>query len=503
MSLAEKSNGRPVVLLWLRNDLRLHDHEPLHTAVTDGARVVLLYCVDPRHFRTLDGGWPKTGPFRARFLIESLHALREAAREIGGELVVCSGAPEQVVPEVAASSGATHVFWHQEFAPEEHDVQREVARALERQSIQTRTFSGHTLVHQDDIPFALHEVPDTFSQYRNLVEKRGVPRVVIREPLPAPAALDTVPLPAGEIPSLQSLGLSEPAQDVRSLFSFKGGEAAARARLTRWFWNADRLRTYKTTRNGLLDTGDSSRLSPWLALGCLSPRTVYAEVRRYEAERVQNEDTQWLIFELHWRDYFRWVSARWGARLFAPGGLQGLRYPWRSLRDHDARVDFNRWAEGTTGFPLVDAAMRELSCTGYTSNRARQNVASFLTRVLGIDWRIGASWFESLLVDYDVASNWGNWAYVAGVGNDARGFRFFNVHKQALMYDAKGDFARHWLPELEHIPDARIYRPEMLSATERSQFNIALGDDYPAPMVDLFAAADASAERYARSTVTR
>jgi deoxyribodipyrimidine photo-lyase len=177
-----------------------------------------------------------------------------------------------------------------------------------------------------------------------------------------------------------------------------------------------------------------------------------------------------------------------------------LHYPWRSLRDHAARADFNRWAEGTTGFPLVDAAMRELWCTGYTSNRARQNVASFLARVLGIDWRAGAAWFESLLIDYDVASNWGNWAYVAGVGNDARGFRFFNVHKQALMYDATGAFARHWLPELSRIPDARIYRPDALSAKELSQFGVSLGDEYPAPMVDLFAAADASAARYARSS---
>lgn len=500
---SERTSDRPVVLLWLGNDLRLHDHEPLYTAVAEGARVVLLYCVDPRQFRALDVGWPKTGPFRARFLIESLHALRDDAREIGGELVVRSGAPEQIVPEVAVRCGAAQVFWHDEFAPEEQAVQRAVLRALDEHSIHTRTFSGHTLVHQSDLPLAMHDVPDTFSQYRNLVEKRGVPRIPIRDPLPAPTSLDPVPVHAGEIPTLLVLGLADPAHDSRALYTFVGGEAAALRRLTQWIWNDDRLRTYKTTRNGLLDTDDSSKLSPWLSLGCLSPRTVYEEVRRYESQRVRNDDTQWLIFELHWRDYFRWVSARWGARLFAPGGLQGLRFPSRSLRDHDARVDFNRWAEGTTGFPLVDAAMRELSCTGYTSNRARQNVASFLTRVLGIDWRAGAAWFESLLIDYDVASNWGNWAYVAGVGNDARGFRFFNVHKQAAMYDPDGSFARHWLPELSRIPDARIYRPDTLSANELLQFDVAIGDEYPAPMVDLFAAADASAVRYAQSTAMR
>ena len=238
-------------------------------------------------------------------------------------------------------------------------------------------------------------------------------------------------------------------------------------------WDADRLRTYKTTRNGLLLTDDSSKLSPWLAHGCLSPRLVYAEVRRYEQERVRNADTDWLVFELLWRDYFRLVLEKWGGRLFAPGGLNGLPYPWRRLDDSGVRDDFAKWTAGQTGFPLVDAAMRELAATGYTSNRARQNVASFLTRVLGIDWRLGASWFESLLVDYDVSSNWGNWAYVSGVGNDARGFRFFNVLKQAREYDPNGDFARHWLP--------------------------ARAEDHASPMVDLFAAADASARTYERA----
>jgi deoxyribodipyrimidine photo-lyase len=297
--------------------------------------------------------------------------------------------------------------------------------------------------------------------------------VDVRTPLEAPGALAACPLDAGALPTLASLGLTEPMADPRELFRFRGGERAGRERLQQWMWEADRLRTYKTTRNGLLLTDDSSKLSAWLAHGCLSPRLVYAEVRRYERERVRNADTDWLVFELLWRDYFRLVLEKWGGRLFAPGGLNGLPYPWRRLDDEGARADFNQWTTGRTGFPLVDAAMRELAATGYTSNRARQNVASFLTRVLGIDWRLGASWFESLLVDYDVASNWGNWAYVAGVGNDARGFRFFNVLKQAREYDPRGDFATHWL-SAEH-------------------------DAYPPPMVDLFAAADASAITYERA----
>ena len=460
---------RPAIVLWFRNDLRLHDHEALTVALQDEAAVVLVYCVDPRHFAALNLGVPKTGAFRARFLLESLADLRASCQARGGDLVVRKGEPERVLPELAATVGARSVYCHRDAAPEEASVERAVAQALKRIGVAMRTFAGHTLVHADDLPFAVEALPDTFSQYRNRVERR----VDIRVPLPTPQSLSLFAVDAGELHTIGSLGLTEPTSDVRELFRFRGGETAGRDRLQVWMWDADRLRTYKTTRNGLLLTDDSSKLSPWLAHGCLSPRLVYAEVRRYERERVRNADTDWLVFELLWRDYFRLVLERWGARLFAAGGLNGLPYPWRRLGDCGVRDDFDRWTTGQTGFPLVDAAMIELAATGYTSNRARQNVASFLTRVLGIDWRLGAAWFESLLVDYDVASNWGNWAYVSGVGNDARGFRFFNVLKQAREYDPNGDFARHWL-----------------SARD--------GND-PLPMVDLFAAADASALTYERA----
>lgn len=494
-SESSASSARPPAIVWLRNDLRLHDHEPLQAALANHSHVLLLYCVDPRQFSTLAIGVPKTGPFRARFLIESLEALRTSVRSAGGELAVRTGEPETVVADIAREINATHVYFHHEPAPEERRVENALIKQLQAAGVKTRFFFGHTMVHHDDLPYPVAALPDTFSKYRNAVERR----VTVREPLPAPSSFRSPNTAAGDMPTLASLGLTEPARDARTLLHFRGGEQEGLARLHDWMWDADQLKTYKTTRNGLLATNDSSKFSPWLALGCLSPRTVYAEVQRYERTRVRNEDTGWLVFELHWRDYFRWVAAKWGARLYAAGGLQGLRYPWRDLRDHDAHMDFNRWAEGTTGFPLVDAAMRELAATGYTSNRARQNVASFLTRVLGVDWRSGAQWFESLLVDYDVGSNWGNWAYVAGVGNDARGFRFFNVHKQAGNYDADGAFARHWLPELAHIPGGRIYRPDQLSTDEQQRYGVALGDNYPEPMVNLFAAADASSVRYDRA----
>ena len=484
------------ILVWLRNDLRLDDHEPLHRAVTTGAAVVPVFCVDPRQFGALPHGAPKTGAFRAQFLIESLSAMRDACRSCGGELVIRVGTPEAVLPELARGLGATRVLHHEEVASEETTVEADVAAALAEVGATLEGLWGHTLYHPDDLPFALDALPPLFTRFRNLVERD----TKIRQPLSAVTRFTTPSIDSGALPTLHSLGLTDPPVDERALFRPRGGEREAVARLTSFLWEHDRLRTYKDTRNGMLNVDDSSKLSPWLAMGCLSPRRVWTEVQRYERERVRNDSTYWLVFELLWRDYFRFVAAKEGDAIFSVDGLQRLALPWRSLDDRWAREDFERWTSGNTGFPLVDASMRELTLSGFTSNRARQNVASFLTKNLRIDWRAGAEWFESLLVDYDVASNWGNWTYAAGVGNDARGFRFFNLHKQALDYDPTGAFVRHWIPELRSIPNGAIHRPDKLTTAEQNRYDFAVGRDYPLPMVDLYESANANEILYRRAT---
>jgi deoxyribodipyrimidine photo-lyase len=231
----------------------------------------------------------------------------------------------------------------------------------------------------------------------------------------------------------------------------------------------------------MLGADYSSKFSAWLALGCLSPRYIYQEVTKYEKERVKNDSTYWLIFELLWRDFFRFIAVKYGNKIFYISGLQNISLPWQ-----ENWSIFETWCEGQTGYPLIDANMRELKLTGFMSNRGRQNVASFLTKNLGINWQMGAQWFESLLIDYDVCSNWGNWNYTAGVGNDARGFRYFNIPKQSKDYDYQGDYLRHWLPEIAHIKGEKIHEPWKLSSQEQKQLNISLGVTYPRPMVDFF-----------------
>ncbi len=481
-----------VSLVWFRNDLRTHDHEPLLRAAKAGP-LVAVYCLDPRVYARSSLGMSRIAPQRARFLVESVAALRAELRALGGDLIVRRGAPEEILPALAAEIGARALYFHREAGTEE----RAVEDALARTPLALHAFDGASLLHPDDLPFEMHDLPDLFTRFRTWVEKQSVrPRDV----LPAPDRLRTPVFDPGELPTLEEFGFTPPTHDPRATLVFVGGSTAGRARLQHYIWDADRLRTYKETRNGMLGPDDSSRLSPWLALGCLSPREVCAEVQRYERERVRNDSTYWLFFELLWRDYFHFVSAKYGAKLFRVGGLRDLRLPWRRPdRDAAARRDFDAWCEGCTGFPLVDANMRELRATGFMSNRGRQNVASFLTKNLGIDWRFGAAWFEAQLIDYDAASNYGNWCYTAGVGNDTRAYRFFTIYKQSEDYDPHGDYVRHWLPELRGLRGARAHRPDLLTLEECRRDGVA----YPEPLVDLFESARANEAAYRRAAELR
>jgi deoxyribodipyrimidine photo-lyase len=294
----------------------------------------------------------------------------------------------------------------------------------------------------------------------------------------------TPELPPGDIPECSDLGIEPPTDDDRAVLRFEGGESAGKERLRAYVWEGDHLREYKQTRNGLLGTDYSSKFSAWLAAGCLSPRWIHHEVARYEDERISNEDTYWLVFELLWRDFFQFQFLKHGADFFAPDGIRGVEKPWK--RDREA---FDRWAAGETGVPFVDANMRELDRTGYMSNRGRQNVASFLADALEVDWRWGAAYFEARLVDYDVASNWGNWAYQAGVGNDSRD-NHFNVLSQAERYDGDAEYVRTWLPELADLPAAYAHRPWRMDEADQTAHGVHLGVDYPRPMIDVEARYD-------------
>jgi deoxyribodipyrimidine photo-lyase len=464
------------ILLWFRNDLRLHDHIPLSRALQKQAEILPIYCVDPRHFAPTELGFPKTNTFRAQFLLEALADLRQSLQALGSELIIRIGEPERVLPAIASQWGAVAVYSSKEETTEEIEVEELLEKNLWQRKITLETFRQSTLYHADDLPFPTNNLPDIFTQFRKEIEKS----VKVRLGLPTPKRLNPVTaIPSGAIPTLDDLGLSPINTDQRAVLHFKGGETAGLAHLKEYIWEKDLLRQYKDTRNELLGADYSSKFSAWLALGCISPRRIYEEVLRYEEKVIKNESTYWLIFELLWRDYFRLIAKKYAYKIFRPSGIR----PNQAPRLKNNLKCFEKWINAQTGVPFIDANMRELKLTGFMSNRGRQNVASFLVKDLKVNWVWGAMYFESQLIDYDVCSNWGNWNYVAGVGNDPRENRYFNILTQAKRYDAKGTYVKYWLPELANLPISAVHHPSLLSKIESESYGVQLGVNYPNPLV--------------------
>lgn len=426
-------------LVWFRNDLRVDDHPALAAAAAACEEVVAVYVWEERCEAAGAGGVPRMGPRRQRFLVEAVGELREALAARGGVLLEGTGRAEEVVPGVAAACGCDAVYAHHEHTWEEAEVERAVEAA-----VPCRWFEGRTLVHPDDLPFAIEHLPAVFTTFRKRVEAGAV----FRQPVAAPERCVAPPDAAERAAAWTHAPRRRPEveDDPRGVLAFRGGWEAGEERLEHYTHGSRALAHYKQTRNGLLGPDFSSKLSPWLATGALGPRRVLAEVRRFEAAHGATEDTYWLVFELLWRDFFRFVAMQHGRKLFAAGGLgRSAGDVSRGGRDGRAQRAFAAWCEGRTGEAFVDANMRELAATGYMSNRGRQNVASYLVHDLGVDWRLGAAHFEHHLLDYDAASNAGNWLYIAGLGNDPRPNRRFNLDRQTQMYDPEGTYIHHWL----------------------------------------------------------
>lgn len=464
-------------IVWFRNDLRLHDHVPLTRGIQHSSKVIPVYVLDPRKWRSLSVGFKKTGPFQTRFLLESLQNLKQNLQKRGSDLVILKGHPEEELLAFAKAHNASAIYASKEVTWEETQIESKLETGLFANRINLELLWHSTLFHIDDIPWPIQNVPDVFTKFRKENEKT----TEIRKVLPSPDTISSPNLDTIDVPKLSDFGFDaiEATQDARLAIELAGGEDAAWDRLNDYFWKQNLLHQYKNTRNGLIGADYSSKFSLWLAHGCISPRAIYEEVKRYEEEEKKNVSTYWLVFELTWRDYFRFVCKKYGNKVFQ---LQGIKDEPPQLNQD--LVLFEKWRRGATGIPFIDANMKELLLTGFISNRGRQNVASFLIKDLQVDWRWGASWFESQLIDYDVCTNWGNWMYVAGVGNDPRD-RYFNVISQALKYDSGGAYVRLWLPELDEIPGNKIHFPSELHPKERRSYGVELGSIYPEPLVNV------------------
>lgn len=423
-------------IVWFKTDLRLSDNETIIKAIEQNDQVIPVYCFDEKQFVTTSSGLKKTGDFRVRFLRESVQNLKENLQKIGSDLLIIHGRPEVEIPKLAKAYSASSVYAKKEVAIEEKATDLLVEQALWKEKCELKTYSTSTLYNASDLPFSIRDIPDMFTSFRKKTEKEAV----IRSSFEAPLLIKSPTLPHSELPSLEQLNASEVVLDQRAVLLFKGGESAAIERLSHYFEGTHAVAQYKTTRNGLLGADYSSKFSAWLALGCISPRFIYQQLKQYEQTFQANESTYWLYFELLWRDYFRFMFKKHKAAFFKKNGFQN-----KSIETVSDSERLEKWINGQTGQDFVDANMLELKLTGFMSNRGRQNVASYFCNELQLDWRLGASYFEQQLIDYDVCSNWGNWAYLAGVGNDPRGSRAFNCEKQANDYDKNGAYRKMWL----------------------------------------------------------
>lgn len=469
-------------LYWLRDDLRLDDMPVLQEALAqrpqtlDFVFVWGVPLVGPTYWR----GLPRLSPWRQIFYVEALSDLATRIEALGSKLHILEGDPQKVLPAWAAMQKITKVFASRSLIWEEKQIEQAVTLALQKEGIPLILGENGGLFQERELPFPVEMLPSTFTAFRQKIERATWTSAPIPEPksLP-PSGIEGVSFK--EV--LQKYQLPKKAYYTHPLpwqYLFVGGETEGKRRLKTYL--TDHLMHYKATRNELAGEFYSSRLSPYLAAGCVSVRRVYSLVRDIERHQGASPSTQHFVWELLWREYFRWLGYKYQGRIFFERGLRDKKLPWR--RDESV---FAAWVEGRTGYPIIDASMQELRQTGWLSNRARQYVASFLLKNLGIDWRWGAEYFEAQLIDYDPASNYGNWLYQAGIGNDPRGFRYFHPLRQTEQFDPQANYIRYWLPMLRALPSPQAAMP---TPTARQKVG------YPEPIVDFQQSIEKAKEIY-------
>ncbi|KAH8597773.1 DNA photolyase, FAD-binding/Cryptochrome [Bisporella sp. PMI_857] len=523
----------------MRRDLRVFDNPVFHALSKNGhgfTHLLPLYVFSAKQIevsgfiqgnekspfplaKSETAGFWRCGPHRAKFLAESVWDLKEGLKKLGSDLIIQAGFLGDVITSMLKETNNIGAVWMTgEEGVEEKDEEESVKQACDNHQVEFKLWVDEKYLIDDRDLVKLkdpQDLPDVFTSYRKLMEPLceatrdvlpdidslpDLPQTVTPQsaPLIIPNSLDGISkallAPLSGAPLMQDPP-AFPSEAV-TVHPFIGGETNAHVRLDH-LMASGAMTNYKDTRNALLGKDFSSKLSAYLAIGCITARQINASLKAFEDGNNdawkgthgygegENEGTKAMRFELLWRDYMRLCTRKFGRRLFRLSGFKQRKdasEKWSSpnnLRDGKTAEDINttiqRFLNGTTGMGLIDASQRELFHTGYTSNRARQNVASFLAKHLYIDWRIGAEWYESMLVDYDLSSNWGNWQYVAGVGNDPRNeARVFNAVKQSYDYDPKGLYITTWMPELRKLENPKeIFQSWTIPVEEREAKGVA------------------------------
>jgi deoxyribodipyrimidine photo-lyase len=463
-------------LLWLRRDLRVRDH-PALVAAAGAEELLPVFCFDDR----LLHGRHASGP-RTQFLLDALADLNRSLRGLGSRLFVRRGLPERVLLSLAREVGAERVHFSCDVGPFARERDRRVAESLGDAGIEVRGHPG-VFVADDLGPLATgagapYTVFTPFYRKWSAANRRPLEAAPRRLP-PPPAGIDP-----GELPTIHELGLRQEVSHPT-----RGGEGPAREQLAAFL--AEGVTGYASSRD-MVGRAGTSRFSQYLHLGCLSAREI-------EHSLGQSRGDEALRRQLCWRDFYAHVLLHFPANAHSE---HQARYRG-TLSYSDARRRFEAWCEGRTGFPFVDAGMRQLWEEGWMHNRARLVVGSFLTKDLGIDWRWGERWFMRLLVDGDEANNNGNWQWIASVGVDPQPpyRRAYNPARQQARFDPDGTYVRRYVPELREVPLERLTEPWEMTVEEQRRAGCSIGRDYPAPIVDHRAAREQALARYAAAAV--
>ena len=416
------------ILVWFRNDLRLHDNEMLVEAIAKSDCILPVYFFDPRYFGLTRFETAKSGLNRARFQMESIAALRKAFQNLGGDILLIHGKPEDHILALAEQFEISEVYHHREVGPEETTVSVHVEDALWKQKINLRHFIGHTLYNKEDLPFPIKDIPDVFAQFKKKTERDAIVKSCFETPQSISfVANDTW----GDLPGLKDLGFEAAGCNDQHKYA-SGGEAAGLEHLENLLKPGADIYQKGTTKQAADKPGFSSKLSAWLALGCLSPRKVYWQFKQAENMYGGNTSFNQVLLGLLWRDYFRFMFKKHGIKFFSEPGFEEL---FLAPVEADSQA-IKDWKSGKTGHILVDGYMQELNHSGFIPHAGRLVVATFLVHVMKVHWTKGAAYFEEKLTDYSPASNWGNWANVAGAGLTAGTKGAYDLEKQFKILDA-------------------------------------------------------------------
>ena len=420
-------------LVWFRNNMRVEDNSSLTKAINNSENVIGFINIDPKNFLSTKYGFKKTEKYRVKFLLETISDLKRQLDKLNISLIITHKDFGQSINEIINQFEVTSIYTQTEWTRDELKEE-----SLIPEEINLIKDFDQFLFSPNDVRSLYDNIPRGFSNFRKKCEKY----LSVNDILSIPKSLNSdnkisIDYP---IPSLSDLGFKDFEVHKDSVFRFKGGETNAKNRIRNYFFETRNVSTYKLTRNGLIGEDYSSKFSPWLANGSVSVKYIFKSLKEYEKEVEKNDSTYWLYFELIWRDFFKYVSMQHKDKFFNKDGIYGEDKEWSD--DQDILLN---WINGKTNEPFVNANMVELSQTGFMSNRGRQNVSNYLTKELKIDWRIGAEYFESMLIDYDVHSNYGNWLYNAGIGNDSMPFRKFNPKLQSERYDPDKLYEKIWL----------------------------------------------------------